>query len=512
MKKILTASQMKEFDRYTIEEIGLPSMVLMERAALCVFGEIREYMLDTNLKPAKTKVLVVCGRGNNGADGLAVARLLYEHGLKVDVVLLGEEGKYSLECEKQLSLLVNMGLSIGAQIKSSEYDIIVDALFGIGLHRPLEGEWLKGIQLLNQMSGYKVAVDISSGLNADTGVIQGEAFVADLTVTFEYLKRGFFLGMGPLVSGKVVCCEIGITHLNLEKAEECFYTFEEQVVELLPYRNPNGNKGTFGKLYVYAGSPSTMGAALLCAKSAFSTGAGMVKILCPKEYEKLFLEQLPEAMLSCYEQHTNKDVLEEMIKRDLNWADVVVAGPGIGTKEMSNDILQILLKYAKVPMILDADALNLLSAKEKLKKDLLYFNHEYQRQVVLTPHVGELSRLLNVSVSDLKNHACDFALQLSEDYDCIAVCKDAKTIVKRKGMPGYLNFSGNHGMATAGSGDVLAGILGAYAALEGDLYRNIQKAVYLHGCAGDRAAKNVGERGMTASHIIEGMMQLQKGM
>ncbi|MBQ7358648.1 MAG: NAD(P)H-hydrate dehydratase [Lachnospiraceae bacterium] len=511
MKKILTANQMKDLDRYTIEEIGIPSMVLMERAALAVFDEIKSYIVDTNLKPSKTKVLIVCGGGNNGADGMAVARLLYNYGALVQVILLGDEEKYSEECKKQLYILQNMGMSVGAQIKDAEYDIIVDAMFGIGLKRSLQDQYYECVESMNRMPGFKVAVDIPSGLDTDTGIVKGIAFKADMTVTFEFLKRGLFLGDGPLYSGKVVCREIGIMHVDLDATHKYLYAFDEQIPQLLPYRNPNGNKGTFGKVYIYAGSKDTMGAALLCAKSAFSAGAGMVKVLCAKEYDKLFLERIPEVMLSCYEHDVDSDVLEQQIQKDLHWADSVVVGPGIGIDKLALDILHLILKYAKVPMVFDADALNILATNVGLKQDLLATSKEFARDLILTPHVGELGRLLSLSTTEIKEKAYECATMLSALYHCIAVCKDAKTVVAKEGQIGYLNLSGNHGMATAGSGDVLAGIIGAYAALEGDLYRNVLKAVYLHGCAGDYAAEMVGERALMASHIIEGVQQIQKG-
>lgn len=510
MKKVLTALQMKEYDRNTIDYVGIPSMVLMERAALSVYDEILHYSLDTNLKPSKTKVLVVCGTGNNGADGLAIARLLYQNSFQTRVVLIGDKQKCSIENQQQSHILKKLGLSVETKIEELEYDIVVDALFGIGLHRTIDDFFYHTIELMNGLNGYKISVDIPSGINTDNGKVHGIAFKADLTVTFEYLKRGLFLGMGPLYSGKICLKPIGIKDIDFETDETLLY-FDENVNELLPYRNPIGNKGTFGKIYIYAGSESTIGAALLCAKSAFSSGAGMVKVLCPKKYEEFFLEQLPEAMLTCYENEYSVYDISDKIKKDIQWADSIVAGPGIGVSETSKHILQIFVKYAKVPMVLDADALNLISINRDLEEELLIYNKKFKRTIIMTPHIGELIRLLNVSCEELKEDIYKYAVMLSENYDCIAVCKDAKTIVKKKDSAGYLNLSGNHGMATAGSGDVLAGILGAYVAIADDIYLNVKKGVYLHGCAGDLAARMNGERSMISSNIIEGIMQLQKG-
>lgn len=217
-------------------------------------------------------------------------------------------------------------------------------------------------------------------------------------------------------------------------------------------------------------------------------------------------------MLTCYEDSEDLSSLESKIKEDFLWCDAVVAGPGIGKTARAKEILQILFKYAKVPMVLDADALNLLAEDAGLRGQMLAGNKEYGRNVILTPHPGEWSRLLDVSVCEIKENPFKAAQNVSAMYDCIAVCKDARTIIAHKEDAMFLNVSGNHGMATAGSGDVLAGILGAYAAVCDNPYIAARNAVCLHGLAGDAAAKRVGERALMASHIIEGMISLQKGI
>lgn len=512
MKKILTASQMREYDAYTINEIGIPAMVLMERAAYAAYEEIIKYVSDTKRKLSDTKVLLLCGKGNNGGDGLALARLLWVDKVKIQVVMpLGYLG-LSPECEKQYSILDKMGIQTGTEVEDTEYDIIVDALFGIGFSRPLEGSLAELMQKINAMDSYRVALDIPSGLCGDNGKALGECFRADMTVTFGYYKRGLLVGDGLLYAGKVVCKDIGVLDAATERITEQAWMIEEDITCLLPYRRPNGNKGTFGKVYIYAGSTDTIGAAILCAKSAFSAGAGMVKVLCPREYQKLFLEQIPEVMLCSYDEAEEPLALENKIKKDLLWSDIVVAGPGIGKTDRATEILQIIFKYAKVPMVLDADALNLLAEDAGLREQMLAGNKEYGRNVILTPHPGELSRLLGMSVCEIKENPFGAAQSVSHMYDSVAVCKDARTIVAYKEKPMYLNLSGNHGMATAGSGDVLAGILGAYAAVYDDPYKAARNAVYFHGLAGDAAAEEVGERALMASHIIEGMIALQKGI
>ena len=511
MKKILTASQMKEYDTYTIEQIGVPSMVLMERAAYSVFEEIKAYAVDTKLKPSKTKVLIVCGKGNNGGDGLALARMLFMEAYDVSVVMPAGTDNLSLECEKQFHILESLGLQISTHISKTEYDIIVDALFGIGLSRALEGVYAEVINQLNSMDGHKIALDISSGICADTGKVLGSAFRADKTISFGFYKRGHFVGEAPNYSGKIICKNIGIADANLEASCDHAFTYEKNVLELLPLRKPNGNKGTFGKVYIYAGSKDTIGAAILCAKSAFHAGAGMVKVLCPSVYQSLFIQQLPEVMLTCYEDNVNVSELEGKIIADLAWADVIIAGPGIGMDVTSEDILHVLMKYAKVPMVLDADALNMISSNELMRNLFIQMNEQSEHINVVTPHVGEQSRLLGISATEIKADPFKYAGLLSKTYHCLAICKDARTIVAHGNEPKYVNITGNHGMATAGSGDVLSGIVGAHLAGSKDAFHSAVTAVYLHGVAGDYAAKSVGERALIATNIIEGMISLQKG-
>lgn len=510
MKKILTASQMKEYDAYTIREIGVPAMVLMERAAYSVLEEIKIFMADTNLKPSKAKVLIVCGNGNNGGDGLALARMLVQEHIYVSVVMSNEKPNFSIECEKQYRILGNMGVEISTHIPNAEYDIVVDALFGIGLSRPIEGEYAHMITQLNQMEGYKIALDIPSGLCSDRGLVLGCAFKADKTISFGYIKRGLLIGEAPIYAGQVVCKDIGIVESGTIAEQDTAYIFEDELSSQLPKRLPNGNKGTFGKVYIYAGCMDTIGAALLCAKSAFRCGAGMVKILCPSSWQKLFMEQLPEVMLTCYDDGDCKATFDK-IRIDLDWADAVVIGPGIGCRTQAKEILLFLLKYANVPMVLDADALNLISKESEVSEALLTRNRFQGNSTVITPHMGEMARLLHASVSDLKADPFYYAKKLSDTYGCIAVCKDARTLVAYAEKPTYVNTSGNHGMATAGSGDVLAGIIGCYFASQEDCFDAAVSAVYLHGLSGDFAAGEVGERALTASNIIEGMISLQKG-
>lgn len=512
MKKILTSSEMKKYDAYTINEIGIPSMVLMERAAISVYEEVVKYADDTNRKPEHIKVLVVCGTGNNGGDGLAVARLLSQKGFFVKVVLYGDREKLSHECRQQYEILQRLNLGISTQTDEVEYDIIIDSLFGIGLSRPLGGGYAALICDLNQRNAYKIAVDIPSGLCADTGRVLGVSFKADLTVTFGFCKRGLLVGDGMLYAGQILCKDIGIYDCGLQQSGTDAWVLDEEIKELLPVRKPNGNKGTFGKVFIYAGSEETFGAALLCAKSALSAGAGMIKVLCPAKLKDFMLHEIPEAMLLCYGNETPQEELESEIMDALLWCDSVVAGPGIGINKFSSFLLQILLKYAKVPMVLDADALNLLSSDDELKQLLLYTNKKNNRELVITPHLGEMSRLLNCSVGKLKEEPFEMARKLSKSYDAIAVCKDARTILCQDEKDFYINTSGNHGMATAGSGDVLAGILGAYSAISDDVYKDAAIAVCLHGKAGDVAADMVGMRALTASHMIEGMIALQKGI
>lgn len=512
MKYVVTAKEMKAYDSYTIDNLGIPALVLMERAALHVAEAAAEYAPPVQQTGRRTKVLVAAGSGNNGGDGLAAARLLTDRGYCVDTVLIGGNlGRLSVQAKQQLQILKNYGMSVGSNIREGEYDIIVDAVFGIGQNREAAGEYEAALRKINEMKAYKIAVDIPSGVDADTGRIWGMAVRVDRTVTFGFLKRGLLLYPGAAYAGKVSCMDIGITQRAFKAFDtqnsSRMYTLTEPVSRLLPSRDPSGNKGTFGKVLLVAGSKNMAGAALLSGEAAFRAGAGMVRAVTCEENRVIVQERLPEAMLLTY---PSENFWEEM-EKSAGWADCILIGPGLSKGKWAKQLLRYVLEKTKKPLVVDADALNLLAEETDyrniLKKSIL----ETGRQVLLTPHVGELARLNGSGTEEVKQDFGQAVRFAAEAYGCTVAGKDARTMVYETGKPVFINTAGNSGMATAGSGDVLAGITAAFCAGGRGAYDSAVMGVYLHACAGDEAAARMGEAGITASDIISHMALLQAG-
>lgn len=439
MKEVLTCSRMKALDTNTIENMGIPSCVLMERAALATVEEMRKHFRE------KEHVLVVCGSGNNGGDGIAIARLLHLSGIFAELWLLGKEEKMTAETARQLQIARSYSVPEVNNPKLCEYTTIVDAIFGVGLSRPIEGHYGRSIESLNALDAFKVAVDIPSGINGDTGRIMGTAFRADLTVTFAFRKRGHCFYPGRDFSGEIKVADIGI--YTASDGEHSAFHLEKSDLALLPELLPWGNKGTFGKILLIAGSPGMCGAAYLSAAAALKSGAGMVKIQTAEENRIPLQSLLPEAMVSC-------TFHEEENRRNLDWCDVLIIGPGLGCSPEGRERAEWFLSHGKgKPVVLDADGLNFLSRHPDWKQYL-------GANTILTPHVGEMSRLLACSVGEIQDSPVKAASCYAEETGTVCVLKDACTVTADAEGGLCLNLSGNAGMATAGSGDVLAGILG----------------------------------------------------
>ncbi len=499
MRYLVTSEEMRRYDYNTITKIGIPGMVLMERAALAVLEQIegcpgKQHGLQAATAIGKKEkrgvtIFVLAGMGNNGGDGLALARLLAEKGYSVEVGCIGREEKASEQWKVQREILKNYPVKVGTEIPEKEYTILVDALFGVGLSREVEGSYAEAIEALNEKCGYKIAVDVPSGLDADTGKVLGVCVKADVTVTFGFCKRGLVLYPGCEYAGRVITAPIGITEYSFFEEKPRMFYYTEKLKDLLPPRAGSGNKGTFGKVLLVAGSQNMAGAAILAAKAAYRAGAGMVKVITPPENRVILQESVPEA-LPC-----TADELAD----GLQWADVAVIGPGLSKGEDAMNCLRHLIEKCSHPLVIDADGLNLLSEDEELMGALA----RREADTVLTPHVGELSRLTGSTIGELKEDLPKHAMKLAEKQHAVVVAKDARSFVCRENMPVCVNLTGNSGMATAGSGDVLAGIIGALLAQGMDAFGAASVGAYAHGMAGNLAAERLSEYGVMAGDIAE---------
>ncbi|NLZ81845.1 MAG: NAD(P)H-hydrate dehydratase [Clostridiales bacterium] len=497
MQYLVSGTKMKEIDKITILEIGIPSMVLMERAALFVSKEVEDKTSSSD------RILCLCGIGNNGADGIAAARILSTKGRKVDVCVLGDSRKATEEWKSQFEVIKKMNIPVINIIDNftvvdktflRSYNFIIDAIYGIGINRPLEGVYKSTIDVINESGIYVIAVDIPSGINADTGKVMGTGIVADQTITFGYKKIGITLYPGALYAGEIKVCDIGFLKQTLNKVGAEAFTYEESDLAKIPRRDPYGNKGTFGKVLVIAGSKNMSGAAYFAGKAAYKMGAGLVGILSSEVNRAILQTKLPEAILTTYE---GNELLEEHTKA-IEWADVIIIGPGLGKSNMAKELVTYVLKDTNVPLVIDADGLNIISENTKLKESL-------SNRCIITPHLGEMTRLAGLTIDEIRLDIVDCARTYASQNNIVCVLKDARTIVASQERQMYINTNGNSGMATGGSGDVLTGIIAGLLAMGLECFTAASLGVFIHGLAGDKAKEVKGEYGMMASDILDGL-------
>ncbi len=472
MKNILSVEEMADMDKGAVQ-IGILSMVLMERAALSVVDEIisRKYDLSN--------ILVLCGPGNNGGDGACISRLLAERGISSDILLFGNPDKRSEQLKAQLKICNFYNINFVSEFQKGRYTLIIDAIYGIGLHRAIEGKTADIINCINEDTAKVISVDISSGVSGNTGKILGTALFADLTITFAARKIGHCFYPGARYSGEVVVKDIGIP-IQSDRLVNHIYNIEETDLDVLPKRDESGNKGTFGKLLIIAGSQNICGAAYLCACAALKCGIGMVMVFTEESNRIPLSVLLPEALITTYKEGSFDT---EQLKSSLNWADSVVIGPGLGRSRTAVNIIKSFFDINTLPAVFDADALNIIS--ERSLKDCLK-----KFPSVVTPHMAEMSRLTGIGIAELKDSPIESAMEYASSNRCICVLKDARTVIAYPDGRAFINLSGCSALATAGSGDVLSGIIGGYRTR----FRNEKDipieamSVYLHGKAGENAA------------------------
>lgn len=507
MEYYVNHRQMKEVDTYSIRETGIPSLVLMERAALSVAELIMEYF-----SPEDGRILSVCAMGNNGADGMAAARILALKGYRTSVLLAGNREKATEEWNIQLRILEKLGIpctftadgnreSFSEYIKAEKTSVLIDALFGIGLTRKVTGFYAELINAMNESGIPAAAVDIPSGIDSDNGKIAGTAVNAWATVTFGRKKLGQIFYPGTEYCGMLKVCEIGFAPEALIKAgHEAFGYTKNDLKRLNRPRPADSHKGTFGKILIIAGSETMAGAAVFSARAAYRMGCGLVKIHTVRENRVCMHQMVPEAILSLYNSE-NCDM--DLLRRDCEWADVVVFGPGMGQKPHVDQMLEYLLTSCRCPMILDADGLQALARHRE-------WYHLLSEQMILTPHMGEMAALTGLAIPMIQENPAKTACDFSESYGCICVLKGARTITAQKGQPYYLNTSGCSAMATAGSGDVLTGVLAGFLAEGHSSAKAASLGVYLHGLAGEAAAGKYGDRAVMATDLIESIGDVWK--
>ncbi len=507
---------MKLCDRNTSEYFGLDSMVLMERASLAVADNVDSFR-DERGAVRQYSVLVLAGCGNNGGDGVCAARLLKQRGYKVTLSVLGDMTKASDLLVRQLDIAGRYGIRVDTfsnirdNKKGSDFDIIVDALFGIGLSRPLTGAYLDAVAFINNCKKerdsdlFVISVDMPSGISADTGEVCAGAVRADTTVTFNHVKLGQIMYPGCEYTGRLVVSDVGITSESFMGKEPETVYYDGDVAALIPKRKRDSNKGTNGKVLIVAGSRGMSGAAVLSASACLKSGAGMVRVFTAVENAEVVKALLPEAILDTYEDF---EPVREKLMAAMEWSTQAVIGPGIGTEGKGRELVTDVLERYDKSLVMDADALNIIADDERLFKLAGNFATG-GKKLILTPHMGEFARLVKMPMRECIDRRFELAGNLARKLHCTVICKDARSIVADSNEKKiYINISGNDGMATAGSGDVLSGITGALLHAEMSGFDTAVAAAYLQGCAGDVAARTRGRYSMVASDMVAALSEV----
>ena len=502
--KLVTAEQIKELDRYAIEDRRIPSLELMEHAAQALCDGTLEL---SEKRPEKCRAAVFCGSGNNGGDGIAAARLLFLKGVRVRAFLVGAYEKLTPDALEMTGQLSDCGVELerfdpedaGQCSWALRCDFVLDALFGVGLSREISPDSTFGaaVELINSARGWVVAADISSGVAADSGRVLGRAVRADRTITFTLPKIGQVMGDGALLSGEVLVRAIGIPKDLVQKLVCPVQTIEADfAAAALPVRKPDGHKGTFGKLLVVGGCVGFTGAPALTAAAAVRSGCGLVSLgvptsIWPTEVVKCTSAMpfpLPEKNGMC----SHKAL--QTIQQKLSSCDVLALGPGLGRSEEVKRLVCRLLRETRQPVVLDADGINALEGH------MDELDARDGRVTILTPHDGEFARLGgDLTAQDRIGAAREFA----RAHRCVLVLKGHRTVVAEPQGNVLVNTTGNSGMAKGGSGDVLTGIIASLLCQGATPVQAAGCGVYLHGLAGDLAAERLTEYGMTPSDLTE---------
>lgn len=489
--RLALALQMRQLDERAQTEWQLSGDLLMERAALAAAREIKRLIGEK-----RSKIIICCGKGNNGGDGLALARILMAEGLDITAVLLYPRAEYrglaalNLErAEKYGVRLTGWGENTGSELKDA--DVIVDAILGTGTSGAPREPLPQVITAINRAKRPVVALDIPSGIDTDTGGVLGEAVRANLTVTFGVAKPGLFNYPGAEYAGEVVIDTIGFPEALINDEQLFIHSLTAaDVQKMLPRREPAAHKGTTGHLLVIGGTPGMYGAPALAALGALRTGCGLVTVAV--DDLRQFSDKPREAMAVG---------LEDALRRLDNYRSVVI-GPGLGVKS-GLDVMERVIASVNRPLVIDADGLNILAQNMKLMESI-------GTPAVLTPHPGEMARLTGLETTAIQKDRLGVARFYAKKWQTIVVLKGARTVTALPDGQVYLNLTGNSGMATAGMGDVLAGMIGSLMAQGFPVETAAILGPHLHGLAGDLAASKLGPVGIVAGDVVSVIPEVYK--
>ena len=514
--KIATPKQMNEIDSYAINKLGIPGIVLMENAAAKVVGEITA---ECGGSVAGKKILLLAGKGNNGGDAFAAARILDAAGAKVSLFVLARRNEISGDARINLDKLENTGIKVKELLEERQVallnaslpdsELVIDGIFGTGFGGKPEGIIKAAIEAVNNSDKPVISIDIPSGVNGETGEVPGACIKADITVTFCLPKPGMILHPGCEQVGRLVVADIGIPSEAIEQMNINKHVIDNKLVAgIIPKRFNDSSKGDYGKVFIITGSTGMTGSGCLCANATMRSGAGLVYVGVPAGLSTIYSTKLTEPIIIALQDNGNGSLSaagSEQIINVMDRMDSVAIGPGLSVNDEIIEVVRNVIKESRIPLVLDADALNAVARDVSMLK-------ECKAEIVITPHPGEMARLTGLSIREVRNDRLKVAADFAQRYGVIVVLKGAGTVVALPDGTIYINTTGNPGMATGGAGDVLTGII---VSLAGQGMKPADAAiagVYLHGLAGDAAAGKKGMHGMIAGDIIEELPYVIKGL
>lgn len=492
--EVVSIEKAKRMDKETIDKIGIPSIVLMENAAENIFR---------NIVHKGNSFLFFCGVGNNGGDGLAVARKLFLDKKNIKVYIVGDLKKGTKEFLINYNILNNLGIDminvdkITQDIISNikEADLIIDSIMGVGLNRNIKGITYQLIDEINKNAKYIVSIDNPTGLNADTGKEMGIAIKSSVTFVIEVLKKGYFNLGAKEYLGEINLVNIGIPDsVKKKNSESIRIIHEENYKKLIPKRGIYDHKGSYGKTVILAGSRGMTGAAYITTEAAVKTGSGLVSLVVEKDIQPILSSKLIEAMTVNYDE-------EEKISKLINEANVIICGPGLGKKDINKSMLYRFINNSRCPIVLDADALNIISEDKEILKKLEY-------RSVITPHVGEMARLINGKISYINNNRIDVCREYAKN-NIVTLLKGYNTVISN-GDDVIINNVGNSKMASGGMGDCLTGIIGSLISQGISIYESAVLGAYIHGSIGDMISKS--RYVVTAEDVINEISKFMESM
>lgn len=506
--KLALNEQMQSIDQIISQKYGLPGTVLMENAGRILAEEMKRSC------PNAKKISVLCATGNNGGDGFVAARHLQSMGVEVRIFIVGPPKEMKSDVQIHFQVAKNMGLTIdnvndtGGIIKLEKIlpnqDGIIDALFGTGLSKNVEGVYASVIDVVNRLNVYTLSADLPSGVDGNTGRIMGTAIQADKTVSFILPKIGNILYPGADYGGELVVRNIGTSEACTKELDiKHSLVTRKLVTSLLPCRHKDSHKGTYGRASVVAGSSGMTGAAILTCRAALRSGLGLLKLYIPESLNLLITTNIPEVVTVPLTEMRRGVISISQIEKvieETHLSRVVAIGPGCGTTGEMGEMVRRIIEDVSCPVVIDADGLNVLA------KNVNWLEKK-KGEIILTPHPGEMGRLLGISTEEVTKNPIDTARTFSQKFGVIVVLKGSRTLIALPQGDVLVNVTGNTGMATAGSGDVLTGTITGFIAQGISPANAAILSVYVHGHAGDIMAREKGEFGLLAGDIVDGLTQ-----